>query len=452
MFGSDKKRSPSTAQAGREARRAIKNRKKRGRIGNDAFVSNPLESVVKSEPPKVTVPSGSFIKSTDIIRVKGSPDMIMLVTIIILTMLGLIMDFSASYAYANTAYGDSLYYIRKQFIFAIVGIVVMLAMVFFRWFNDYTLYKKFTLPVYVVSIILLVLVLAVGLAKGDAQRWINVPGTSFTIQPSEIGKLAIVMMMALYVSQRQDDIIDYENKAKSFRSGIILPGVIIGIPIGLVFLESHYSCVIIMGLIGISLMFVAGSDRKVLLIGMGAAVFLLFVFILFKGGYALNRIDMWLFPEKQDPTGTIWQTLQGLYAIGSGGLFGVGLGNSKQKYLFVSQPQNDFVFSIVCEELGFAGATLVIVLFILLMWRGYRTAMRAPDTYSSLLAFGITFKLTVQTALNIAVVTNTIPNTGISLPFFSYGGTALLMQLGEMGILLIISKYTYREVRPRSDT
>ena len=154
---------------------------------------------------------------------------------------------------------------------------------------------------------------------------------------------------------------------------------------------------------------------------------------------------MWLHPENYSPTGKIWQTLQGLYAVGSGGLFGVGLGNSRQKHLYVSQPQNDFVFSIIAEELGFAGSLFVIVLFMLLVWRGFVIALKAPDTFSSLVVIGLTSKVALQAILNIAVVTNTIPNTGISLPFFSYGGTALLVQLAEMGIILAISRYSYQK-------
>ena len=382
--------------------------------------------------------SNTFIKPTDVVRIKGSPDMVLMILVIILTLFGLIIDFSSSYAYASIYAGDSFYFIKRQAVFAVIGIGGMLIMSRF----DYQWIRKLTLPLYIFTIGLLGVVLLYGFAVGEAQRWIKIGGQ--TVQPSEIAKMSIVLTLALYVSRNQNRIINYSNFRQSTTYGIIVPLIIVGIPSGMILLENHFSGTIIVALIGIILIFTSGGRRDILVIAAAAVVVVIVIFMLFSS-YARTRLDMWINPDNYDPKGSIWQTLQGLYAIGSGGLFGVGLGNSKQKFLFVAQPQNDFVFSILCEELGFTGAVIVIVLFMLLVWRGFMIALRAPDTFSSLTALGLTIKVGLQAILNIAVVTNTIPNTGISLPFFSYGGTALVVQLGEMGILLAISKYTYRE-------
>lgn len=257
-------------------------------------------------------------------------------------------------------------------------------------------------------------------------------------------KTAIVLLLALYVARNQDRITNYRNFWQSSLYGMFIPTIVVGIACGLIALEKHFSGTIIVFLIGMVVIF-AGGARKGWFIGAGIGAALVIIPAIFTVPYARERVDMWLHPENYSPTGKIWQTLQGLYAVGSGGLFGVGLGNSRQKHLYVSQPQNDFVFSIIAEELGFAGSLFVIVLFMLLVWRGFVIALKAPDTFSSLVVIGLTSKVALQAILNIAVVTNTIPNTGISLPFFSYGGTALLVQLAEMGIILAISRYSYQK-------
>ncbi len=378
-----------------------------------------------------------FIKPTDVVRIKGSYDKLFLILVIILTLFGIIMDFSASYAYAYSKYGDSFYFVKQQIIFACIGMGLLI----FAMRVDYRWLRKFTVPYFIAMTVLLIAVLVRGIASGVAQRWITI---GITFQPSEFMKPALVCMLALYVARNQDRITNYRNFRQSTFYGMIIPFLIVAIPCGLIFLEKHFSGTIITFAIGAVIIFAAGAQIRWFVGAVGAVLGGLLVAIMFVP-YAKERVSMLLNPESYDPTGKIWQTLQGLYAIGSGGLFGVGLGNSRQKHMYVSQPQNDFVFSIIAEELGFAGAALVIILFMLLIWRGFVIALKAPDTFSSLVVIGLISKVAIQTLLNIAVVTNLIPNTGISLPFFSYGGTALVVQLAEMGVILSISKYSYQK-------
>ena len=387
--------------------------------------------------------SGDFIKSSDIVRVRGGIDRPMLVIIVLLLCFGSVMVFSASYAFSYQKYGDSYHYIKQHLLYAGVGLLAMAAAIRF----DYRWMRKITIPVFLAVSGLLVLTPMVGLVKNATRRWIVIGGIRF--QPSELMKLALVLMLAWYFSRYQKYVTDYSNFTRSSIYGIAIPfGIVVFVCI-LIALESHFSCMIIMFLIGAVVIF-AGGARKIwfLIAGGGAAVAAAFAISL--SGYARSRVDVWLHPEKY-MTGTIddkiYQTVQGLYAVGSGGFLGVGLGNSRQKHLFVPEPQNDFIFSIICEELGFVGAMAVLILFLLFTWRGFYIALKAPDTFSSLVVVGIVSKTTIQAILNIAVVTSVIPNTGISLPFFSYGGTALTMLLGEMGIVLSISRYSYESAR-----
>ncbi len=390
------------------------------------------------QPRKNRHRKNDFIKPTDVIRIKGGYDRILLILVIILTLFGLIMDFSASYPYALSSTNDSYHFVKRQAAFALLGFIVMFIAMHF----DYRWLRKVTVPVFIVTLALLMGVLMYGVASGVAKRWIEIGG--FTIQPSEIMKFSLVIMLALYVARNQDRITNYRNKRQSSVYGMFIPCGIIGVSCCLIALEKHFSGTIIVFLIGMVVIF-AGGAKKGWFIGAGIAAAVIIIPAIMFVPYARGRVDMWLHPENYSPTGEIWQTLQGLYAVGSGGLFGVGLGGSLQKHGFVSQAQNDFVFAIIAEELGFAGAVLVIILFMLLIWRGFVIALKAPDTFSSLVVIGLISKVAIQALLNIAVVTNTIPNTGISLPFFSYGGTALLMQLGEMGIVLSISRYSYQK-------
>lgn len=380
--------------------------------------------------------SADFIKPTDIVRIRAGVDRPMLVIIILLLCFGSIMVFSASYAYALNRYGDSYYFIKRQLLFSALGIGAMFLAVFF----DYRWIKKITLPFFGIVTVLLIMTPFIGEGKGIVRRWINIGGMRF--QPSEIMKLAIVLFLAWYFTRYQKLITDYSDFRRSSIYGVFMPVAAVAAVCGLIAIELHFSCMIIMFLIGMVVIF-AGGARKIwfAIAGAGAAVFAALAITMTD--YARERVDVWLNPQNYSTQDEVWQTIQGLIAVGSGGFFGVGLGNSRQKHLFVSEPQNDFIFSIICEELGFVGAVMVILLFVVFIWRGFIIAMRAPDTFSSLVVVGIVGKVAIQALLNMAVVTAMIPNTGISLPFFSYGGTALAMQLGEMGIILSISRYSY---------
>lgn len=366
--------------------------------------------------------------------VRSGVDTFLLFTILVLLAFGLIMVFSASYADAQTRFGDSFYYIKRQAIMVVLGLVgmVLASRLPVRF------YKTVAPLAYAIALILLALVLALGVTGGGAQRWIKIGPIQF--QPSEMAKYALILTLAWYYSKFHGKAFDTKNTTTANIYGTFIPLCLIGAVCVLVMLEKHLSGIIIIGCIGIMLMFSSGIRLKLLgiLCSIGVAgVVALAVFT----DYTKRRIDIWLNPAAHPQDGG-WQTLQGLRAIGSGGFFGLGLGNSRQKYSYVSQPQNDFIFTITCEELGFIGAFAVITLFGILVWRGIVIALRSPDRFSQLVAIGISFKVALQVVLNIAVVTNSIPNTGISLPFFSYGGTAMIVQLAEMGTLLAISRYT----------
>ncbi len=363
-------------------------------------------------------------------------DMPLLIFILVLLAIGLVMLFSASYANSYYLQGNSYYYISRQAVFAVFGVAAMLLISTF----DYHSFHKLAIVIFGVSLFLLVFLLICRYAhiesianwEGDATRWLNFGFVSF--QPSEIAKFALIVLFAHMISRNLDRI-------DTFRYGVVPYVAIMGLVAALIFLESHLSATLIILALGAIMMFVGGTKPRWFLIGgVLVAAVLLFV-VVTKGGYQMDRIRIWLDPFSSDLDRDLThQTRQSLYAIGSGGLLGVGLGQSRQKYLYLPAPQNDFIFAIVCEELGFVGALVIIVLFALLIWRGVYVSIHARDKFGMLLGLGITFQVGLQAVLNICVVTNTIPNTGISLPFFSYGGTALLMLLGQMGILLNISR------------
>lgn len=352
---------------------------------------------------------------------------------LLVTLYGTLMVFSAGGAYAETRYGDSLYFVKKQAVWLVLGFAVMII----SSHVDYRLFKRYTPHLYGLTIFLLILVLAVGFVGNGAQRWISIG--PLTIQPSEIAKLSIVMMLALYFSKYEQRATDRKNKKNIFIYGTFVPCLIILIPIILVMLQKHLSCIIILGAIGLTLILAAGPDIRYISAFCGVGVAGVSCLALFTD-YTKDRITVWQDPEKYKLTGG-WQTLQGLMAIGSGGIFGVGYGNSILKHCYVSEPANDMIFAILCEELGIVGAAIAILMFAFLVYRGCLVAMRAPDSFSRLVCLGICIKMAVQVLLNIAVVTNTIPNTGISLPFFSYGGSSLVMLFFEMGVILSISRH-----------
>ncbi|MBP3437573.1 MAG: cell division protein FtsW [Clostridia bacterium] len=368
-------------------------------------------------------------------NMSGGIDIVIFCYIILLILFGSVMVFSASTAYASIRFNDSYYFVRRQIIWVLIGLLAMAISAS----APMDFYKRASRPLFIVTLVLLALVPLLGAEAGGAKRWIAIG--SFTFQPSELAKTSLVLMLAYYFSNHMKEVKDKKRKGKSFLYGIFYPLLFIGGVCGLVVLEKHLSCIIIVGAIGVLMMFLAGSNAKTLgLMGAGAVagvgVFALAV------EYTRRRITIWLNPELYPRDGG-WQTLQGLMAIGSGGFFGLGLGNSRLKYLYVSEPQNDFIFTIACEELGFLGAFAILALFTLFVKRGVHIALHHPDTFSSLVAVGISLKVAIQVILNIAVITNTIPNTGISLPFFSYGGSSLVMLFAEMGILLSASKDAY---------
>ncbi len=364
----------------------------------------------------------------------GSIDIPFLGLTIALLTIGLIMLFSASYPYAYYYKDSSYYYFIRQIVFAVAGLVAMLLMSKI----NYKILKAIYKPVFVVTIALLVIVLFHHTNVQNFKRWI--PLGPVSIQPSDLAKFTIILTLAVYISK-------YYKKMKTMKYGILIPIGIIAIFCGLIYLEHHLSCTILMFFIGACLMFAGGSDWKLFAFGLAVIVLLGFLVVSFPTlieNYAGKRIVAWL-DKDYDPLNGRWQTNNSLYAIGSGGFFGVGLGNSKQKYLYVSEPQNDFIFSIVCEELGFLGAAIIIVLFAALVIRGLIIASRCKDKFGSLLIIGVVAQIGLQVVLNILVVTDTLPNTGFALPFFSYGGTAIFMLLFEIGVVLSVSRKTNQQ-------
>ena len=354
-------------------------------------------------------------------------DIPFLILILLLLAVGLAMLYSASFAQSeyDTGYEISTRYLQKQAVCAVIGLIAMYA--FSR--IPAALWYRLAWPLYWVSIALLLSVLFIGEEVNGAKRWINLAGIQF--QPSEIAKFTMILLFARLTRSFGQD-------AKKFRYGVLGFGAaLLGILVPLA-LEKHLSAIMLMGMVAVVMMYVAGTHIKWLLAGAGAAVVFVIVYVSFMG-YAGDRITAWLHPEA-DPGDTGYQILQSLYAIGSGGLFGLGLGKSRQKYLYLPFQYNDYIFAIICEELGLFGALLIIILFAAMILRGYWIALRASDRFSTVFAAGLVTLIAVQTALNLAVVTNLLPSTGIALPFFSYGGTALAVNLGEMGIVLSISR------------
>ncbi len=363
--------------------------------------------------------------------VQGAMDIPFFALTITLLTIGLIMLFSASYPYALQNEGDSYYFFKRQLAFAVVGVIVMLI----TSKINYEYLKKIEKPLLIVTLGLLVVVLFYHTDVGNFKRWI--PLGPITLQPSDIAKFAVILSMSTYVAK-------YHRRMKNFTWGIVIPIIFLAVFCLLIYLEHHLSCTILVFCIGAVIMFCGGTDWKLFVAGAGiiaavAAVVILKPDVLLS--YNAERITAWL-DKSFDPLGARWQTNNSLYAIGSGGLLGVGLGNSKQKYLYVSEPQNDFIFSIVCEELGLVGAVAIVLLFALLFIRGIKIAIRTKDRFACLIVIGIVAQVAIQTIFNVMVVTDTIPNTGIALPFFSYGGTAILMLLFEMGVVLAISRKT----------
>lgn len=402
--------------------------------------------------------------STNIVQ-QGNFDLLFACTVLLLFCFGIIMMYSASYAYSaayNKGGANALFI--SQLKSAALGFVALavISKIDYRIFNG-----RFAVFAFGVTVFVLVMTLIMNIGK-DEKRWIVIG--SRQIQPSEFAKFSLILVMAYLIcvlqkalrapdgktakfTPKEDGLTDFETKIFSFArtpfTACTLIAIVICIYCGLIFLESHYSCTILMFAMGVFMLWLSGTKKKYFLfVGLGIAAAVTFVLLFPEsleklGGFGASRITAWL--EKDNSSWDRYQTVNGLYAIGSGGLFGVGLGNSKQKQLFIPEPQNDFIFPVICEELGFVGACLVLILFAVLIWRGFVIARRCRDFFGSLLVMGIMIQVALQVIINICVVTDVFPNTGIALPFFSYGGTALLVLLFEMGIVLSVSRNSMME-------
>ena len=356
---------------------------------------------------------------------RGSVDVPFLVLTLIILTIGVLMILSASYARAYYTSGNPTKYFIKQLVFAFGGVGLMLITSRIKM----SVFQRFSILLLVAAILMLALVPIIGVEDNGAKRWIDLKVTTF--QPSEIAKLAVILAFATMACV-------FGDKMKTFKYGVAPFAAVLLIIAGLLYLEPHLSATIIILAIGAIMMFAGGTKlRWFILLGLaaGAAGFI----IIGKMGYAMDRINSWRDPFS-DLQGDGWQIVQSLYAVGSGGFLGLGIGQGRQKYLYLPEEHNDFIFAVLCEELGFVGAALVLLLFALLIIRGYWLALHAKNKYSALVVTGITSLLALQVFLNVAVVTNLVPCTGISLPFFSYGGTALLIQMVEMGIVLSASR------------
>lgn len=356
-------------------------------------------------------------------------DFTFLEIVILLTIVGLIMLLSASFPTAYLEQNNPYYYVQKQGKAIVIGIAAMI----FVGKLDYHLFKKYSRIMLFVSIILLGLVIVpgVGVVRNNARRWISVFGL-FTFQPSEIVKLSVILDFAASIASKK-------NKMKTARSGVLPYLGILFLIFVLMMAEPHLSGTILICSVGATLMFAGGITWKWTAIGIGAVLTGTVLLIIGIVPYGQSRIAMWRDPFT-DAANEGYQLSQSLITIGSGGLMGVGLGNSRQKHLFLPEVQNDFIFAVVCEELGFIGACVVLGMFMCLILKGYWIALHAKDRYGSLLSVGVMTLLALQVFFNIAVVTGLIPTTGISLPFFSYGGTATVLQLVELGVVISVSR------------
>lgn len=371
------------------------------------------------------------MKNTKLFSIGMGIDLPFCIIILVLLTIGTIMMFSASYAYSYYTQGDSYYYLVRQLIFVVIGIAAMVVMSFF----NYNKLHKIAPIVLGIAYFSLLLVLILPAGDGNVKRWI--PMGLFNIQPSEIAKFAVILFFAHWASK-------YYNKMQFARYSVIPGLVIFGTIAILLYLEPHYSGIVIIAILTVLMLFIGGIQKKYLIIGFVAVAAIVGILAITGGlSYAMTRMDGWgqsLVYTDEDMWQTTWQTRNSLYAIGSGGLWGLGLGQSRQKYLYLPEPQNDFIFAIVVEELGLIGAAIILLIFALLVWRGITLSLRAKDKFGKLLGIGLTSQIGIQVVLNILVITDWLPNTGISLPFFSYGGSSLIMLLAQMGIVLSISR------------
>ena len=400
---------------------------------------DPKNSIEKKDPSEIRPPRRRrtllpSLRTKTVQRVRSGIDHPFLILVIILLCIGTTFVFSSSYVYAKNRFDDSYFFARSQLIWAALSVVVLLVVSNI----SYKIYYRFALPLFAVSYVLLWFVFIFGADANGARRWIYIG--SFSVQPSEIVKFTVVILISKYLAKIYEK---DRDQMRSIRHGVVPFGVLVlllGIPL---FLQPHLSAMVIIFLLIFILMYLGGVKKSYLFTLLGAGGAGMLGVILFTS-HGRSRIENWLHPEL-DPQGEGWQPLQSLYAIGSGGFWGAGLGQSKQKHLYLPEPQNDYIFAIICEEMGWIFAVAVIFLFVLLLWRGLHIARNAPDQFSSLVAMGIIIQIALQVFLNIGVVTNTLPSTGVSLPFFSYGGSSLIIFMAEMGVILNISKQSYIE-------
>ncbi|MFB4167589.1 stage V sporulation protein E [Virgibacillus sp. JSM 102003] len=364
-----------------------------------------------------------------IFKNQNAPDYTLLAVILSLLLIGIVMVYSSSYVWAEYKYADSFFYVKRQLLFCGVGVIAM----FFIMGVPYGTWKKYSNLILLSCFLLLLAVLipGVGMERGGAQSWIGIG--AFSIQPSEFMKLGLIIYLSVYLSVQQKYI-------TSFRKGFFPSLLLVFTAFGLIMLQPDLGTGVVLVLTSMVMIYTAGAKLSHFL-GLAVLGIAGFLLLIISAPYRIDRITAFLNPW-EDPSDTGFQIIQSLYAIGPGGLTGVGLGNSLQKHFYLPEPQNDFIFAILGEELGFLGGTFVIALFMLLFWRGIKVALEAPDSYGRFLALGIVSMLTIQVMINISVVIGLIPVTGITLPFLSYGGSSLTLTLCSVGILLNISKYS----------
>ena len=394
---------------------------------------------------------GAEKKESVLIRWIGGVDRPFLFLLLILLAIGTVMVFTASYSFAQTRYGDSYYFSKKQIEFVIGGLVVMALVIHFTPYLLEKFIKKLIWLFYLLALAINVLVIFIGTTRGGAQRWIEIGGILF--QPSEILKLATILVCAKIISNNGD-------KMKTIRFGVLPFALIAFAGSAILIKQGHISATIINFVIILGMMMIGGCSRWIVggagVIAAGAAYVVAFPEKILQlewlqklMGHKYYRLLVWNDPFKymrDDATGWAgWQPSQSLYAISSGGVWGVGLGQSMEKHGYLPEPQNDYIFAILCEEFGFVGAVAVIGLFAALILRGFYIARNCRDKFCQMVIYGMMVKLGMQVVFNIGVVTNTLPSTGISLPFFSYGGTALIISLVEMGLILAFSRFSYTE-------
>ncbi|XXM73436.1 stage V sporulation protein E [Lysinibacillus sphaericus] len=360
---------------------------------------------------------------------KSTPDFILIIVTLTLLAVGLIMVYSASAVWADYKFDDSFFFAKRQLLFAAVGVFAM----FFIMNVEYWTWRNWAKVLIIICFVLLVLVLipGIGVLRNGSRSWIGVG--AFSIQPSEFMKLAMIAFLAKYLSENQKYI-------TSFRKGILPSLLLVFTAFGMIMLQPDLGTGTVMVGTCVVMIFISGA-RVMHFAWMGLAGLAGFAALVVSAPYRIKRITSFLDPW-EDPLNSGFQIIQSLYAIGPGGLFGLGLGESRQKFFYLPEPQNDFIFAILAEELGFIGGTFVLLLFVLILWRGIRIALGAPDLFGSFLAVGIVSMIAIQVMINVGVVTGLMPVTGITLPFLSYGGSSLTLMLMAVGVLLNISRYS----------